>query len=494
MENGEEKEIEEIKVKNEDILSEEEILETIDMTSYRERIENIIGKQYSYLFFVYFENIYRSKIRNKISASLNDHINLSNNTEDSAWMKIFKSIIFFSKDNVPILITKYFNLKAEVEFKFIYNESKKYTNSPSKFIDVYIKKMKKINFKKFKELNPNNSNKDIFGPQSKRFHLKSFLPKKTILRSRIRQSNKNMHINYEEHSDSSAKEDDIKNKKKLRTQIMKQIHQMKLMSIKEVEKANTTQNKQKKKYGGIKSRFLDVFHHQQKLLSVANSNSKSTQKNTNKLYNSYNFNKYLEENELFYSSQRQKTSLNNSKLNYLNSRENIFLRKNSNNNYKSKLLTDIIIDKSFCRTQSNSKINISNFRNNIIVNHFNLRDSKNDNKNKFFNINYKIKNKFDHEGNNRYNNFISSSKNIIGVKKLILSDNIDKSKLLFKSKDIKLRPKSGINNNKLNTKLLISQLEKKRNKEFLDNIIYKNCDKDSYNNKIFELFKRTECY
>ena len=82
----------------------------------------------------------------------------------------------------------------------------------------------------------------------------------------------------------------------------------------------------------------------------------------------------------------------------------------------------------------------------------------------------------------------------MGIKKLILSDNFDKSKLLFKSKDIKLRPKSGINNIKLNTKLLINKLEKKRNKEFLDNIIYKNCDKDSYNNKIFELFKRTECY
>ena len=213
MENGEEKEIEEIKVKNEDILSEEEILETIDMTSYRERIENIIGKQYSYLFFVYFENIYHSKIRNKISASLNEHLILSNNIEDSAWMKIFKSIIFFSKENIPVLITKYFNLKAEMEFKFIYNESKKYTNYPSKFIDIYIKKMKKINYKKFKELNPNNSNKDIFGPQSRRFYLKSFFTKKTILKGRIKQSYNNMNTNEEEHSDSNKKEDDLKNKK-----------------------------------------------------------------------------------------------------------------------------------------------------------------------------------------------------------------------------------------------------------------------------------------
>ena len=483
MENGQEIEIEEIKVKNEDALSEEEILETIDMTSYRERIENIIGKQYSYLFFVYFENIYRSKIRNKISASLNEHLILSNNIEDSAWMKIFKSIIFFSKENIPVLITKYFNLKAEMEFKFIYNESKKYTNYPSKFIDIYIKKMKKINYKKFKELNPNNSNKDIFGPQSRRFYLKSFFTKKTILRGRIKQSYNNMNANEEEHSDSNKKEDDLKNKKKLRTQIMKQIHQIKLKSIKEVEKANATQNKQKKKYGGIKSRFLDIFHHQQYFLRIAN--SKSTHKNNNKLYNSYNFNKYLEENDFFYSFQRQKTSLNNSKLNLL------YSRKNSNNNYNSKLFSDIIIDKSYCRTQSNSKINTNNFRNNKFANHYNLMDSKNDSRN---NINYKLKNKFEDKGNNIYKNFISSSKNSMGIKKLILSDNFDKSKLLFKSKDIKLRPKSGINNIKLNTKLLINKLEKKRNKEFLDNIIYKNCDKDSYNNKIFELFKRTECY
>ena len=212
MENDDEEEIDETKVRNEDVLSEEEILETLDITSYRERIENILGRQYSYLFFVYFDNIYRSKIRNKISVSLNEHLHLSN-TEDSVWMKIFKSIKFYSKENVPILVAKYFNLKAEVEFKFIYNESKKYTNYSNKFIDVYIKKMKKINYKKFKELNPNISNKDIFDPQSKRFHLKSFFTKKSILRGRIKQSHNHIQANDEEHSDSSTKEDDIKNKK-----------------------------------------------------------------------------------------------------------------------------------------------------------------------------------------------------------------------------------------------------------------------------------------
>ena len=487
MENDDEEEIDETKVRNEDVLSEEEILNTLDMTSYRERIENILGRQYSYLFFVYFDNIYLSKIRSKISASLNEHLN-SSNTEDSVWMKIFKSIKFYSKENVPILITKYFNLKAEVEFKFIYNESKKYTNYPNKFIDVYIKKMKKINYKKFKELNPNNSNKDIFDPQSRRFHLKSFFTKKSIIRGRIKQSHNHIQANDEEHSDSSTKEDDIKNKKKLRTEIMKKIHQMKLQSIKEAEKANTTQNKQKKKYGGITSRFLDVFHFHQELLRIAN--FKSIHKTNNNLYNSYNFNKYLDENEFLYYSQRQQTSLDNSKTNYLNSREKIFSRKSSNNNYNSKIFSDIIIDKSYCRTQSNSKINTSNCRKKIIVNHFNLRESKEKAKSKGININYILKNKYNEGENNRYNHFISTNK---GIKKLVLSDNFDKSKLLFKSKDMKLREKNGMNNNKLNAKLLINKLERKRIKEFLDNKPYKNCDKDSYNNKIFELFRRTDC-
>ena len=483
MENEDEEEIDEAKVKNEDVLSEEEILKTIDMTSYRERIENIIGRQYSYLFFEYFDNIYHSKIRNKISESLNEHLNLSN-IEDSVWMKIFKSIKFDSKENVPILISKYFNLKAEMEFKFIYNESKKYTNYPSKFIDIYIKKMKKINYKKFKELNPNNSNKDIFGSQSKRFHLKSFFVKKSIIRSRIKQSHNQMQTNEEEHSDSSAKEDDIKKKKKLRTQI--------IQSIKEAEKANTTQNKQKKKYGGITSRFLDVFHYHQKLLRIAN--FKSYHKTNNKLYNSYNFNKYLDENEFLYTSQRQQTSLSNSNVNYLNSKEKIYSRNNSNINYNNKFSSDIIIDKYYCSTQSNSKINTNNLRNNIIVNHFNLRKSKINDKSKFIKINYILKNKYNDEVNNRYNQFFSTIKNNTGIKKLELSNNFDRSKQLFKSKDMKLSPKNGKNNNKLNTKLLINKLERKRNKQFLDNVLYKNHDKDSYNNKIFELFKRTECF
>ena len=50
----------------------------------------------------------------------------------------------------------------------------------------------------------------------------------------------------------------------MRTEIMIQIHQLKLKSIKEIEKTNNIQSKQKKKYGEIKSRFLDVFNKQKK--------------------------------------------------------------------------------------------------------------------------------------------------------------------------------------------------------------------------------------
>ena len=43
--------------------------------------------------------------------------------------------------------------------------------------------------------------------------------------------------NDEDYSDSSTKEEEIKNKKQMRTQIMKQIHQLKMNTIKEVERA-----------------------------------------------------------------------------------------------------------------------------------------------------------------------------------------------------------------------------------------------------------------
>ena len=141
MESDEEEKINQKKIQEQNILSEDEIINSLDMTIYKERIENIIGKQYSYLFFVYFENIYRSKIKNKMSLPLTEHLNKENNINVTLWMHVYKAIKFYSKENLPIIIVKYFNLKAELEFKFIYNESKKYTSSPHKFFDVYLKKM-----------------------------------------------------------------------------------------------------------------------------------------------------------------------------------------------------------------------------------------------------------------------------------------------------------------------------------------------------------------
>ena len=51
-------EINEAKIKNQDVLTEEELLNTTDMSAYKERIEKIIGRNYSNLYFYYFKNIY----------------------------------------------------------------------------------------------------------------------------------------------------------------------------------------------------------------------------------------------------------------------------------------------------------------------------------------------------------------------------------------------------------------------------------------------------
>ena len=91
-----------------------------------------------------------------MSYPLNEYLNKENNFDDTLWMHIYKSIKFYSKDNLPIIITKYFHLKAETEFKFLYNESKKYTNNSFKFFDTYIKKMKKANNKKLNEFKSKN--------------------------------------------------------------------------------------------------------------------------------------------------------------------------------------------------------------------------------------------------------------------------------------------------------------------------------------------------
>ena len=134
MENKDEEEISDKKIRNEDILTKKELINLLDMTSYRERIDNIIGRNYSFLYFDFFDGIYHSKIKNKISAPLSDILNKANRKEDSFWMCVYKSIKYYSNnENLPILIIKYFRLKAEIEFKFIFNESKK-IHKQSKYI------------------------------------------------------------------------------------------------------------------------------------------------------------------------------------------------------------------------------------------------------------------------------------------------------------------------------------------------------------------------
>lgn len=480
-------EINEKKIRNEDILSEEELINTLDMTAYRERIDNIIGRNYSFYYFEFFDNIYHLKIKNKISAPLTDFLKKANKKEDTFWMRIFKSIKLYSKDNLPVLIIKYFYSKAEVEFKFIFNESKKYTNNPYKFIDIYIKKMKKFNTKKLKELNENKLSTNIFSIQPKRsLFYRTFLSKKTLPYMKKSQLKNTFLINNDEdYSDSSTKEEEIKNKKQMRTQIMKQIHQLKMNTIKEVERANNIQNKQKKKYGKIKSRFLDVFTKQQKYTNILN--SKSNNKLNYNIYRNFNFHKSKEEDDNFPSSQRIKNSINNSKLSYLYSKDFNYSKKNSkflsddknisNNNYYF-----------YTNTQSHSnRISKSSFRNSLGSGNklklpgFSAKNSNNSkNKVSLFNLDLKYKN----NAINEYKLFSFSNSKKNDINKIKISEH----------KDIKKRPKSGFIRKKNDAKSLINKLEKKRNEEFLDNYLYRNNVKDDYNNKIYELFKRTECF
>ena len=490
-------EINEEKVRNEDILTEEEILNIVDMKLYRERIENIIGRQYSYIFFDYLENIYLSKTKNKMSEPLTEFLKKGNNGHDTIWMKIYKSIIFYSKQKIPIIIVKYFRLKAENEFKFLYNESKKYTNNPFKFIDVYIKKMKRINYKKLKELCI-NSNEDIFNIKSRKFFLKSLITKKSLLfRPKLKLfKNKFTLNNEEEHSDSSTKEDEIKYKRQMRTKIMKQVRQLKIDSIKEVERANILQNKQKKKYGDIKSRFLDVFENEQKFLK--NMNYKSTQKPNNRMHNNINFNKNKEEYELI-PLFKSKKSINNSKLSALLSKEDNYSKKNSLN--YSKYYSELLDNNIFNSKNQTMNSSIKNIKNLIDYKNGNKLDLITNMKKKSLkNIKHlfdvEANNKFRDRYNNRYNAFNISNRHTKNVNRFLNTENIkfEKSKLLNSNKNLKKRPKSSYYDKNENTKNLINKLEMKKNKEFFDNIINRNSEFDCYNNQILQLFKKTECF
>lgn len=486
-----EEEINEGKIKNKDILTEEEVLETLDMTVYKERIDNLLGKNYSYLFFDYFDNYYHSKTKNKITAALNRFLRKTNKGEDSLWMSLYKSIKLYSKEKIPLLVSKYFSLKAENEFKYIYTESKKYTNNSNKFIDIYIKKMKRYDNKKLIELQSQTKNsceKDAFGIAIKNaYFVTNFMSRKnTIKPKKSNKMNININTNNEEtHSDSSTKEEEIRHKKQMRTQIMRQIRQLKINSIKEVEKANDIQNKQKKKYGGVKSRFLDTISKHQKLFKLIN--YKTNKKMNYNLYSNFcnnfkNFNGNKEEDELSKNSKRKKSD-NSSKISYYNySKKNSkFLteeKKNNNNNNLYYLNT---------LTYSNRKER-NNFMNIISSN--------------------KTKTNYNNKSCNKVSLFkLDSAKKFEKVKTNLKlrsknGNNINFNKLkLYTNSNNKynIRPKSSMirkNADKADTKLFLNKLEKKRNKEFLEKLMIRNnADaNDGYNNKIFELFKKTKCF
>ena len=446
-------EINEGKIKNEDILTKEEFLNSLDMTSYKERINNIIGRSYSLLFFVYFDNISHSKIKNKIAEPLIRFLNKSNKNDDSLWMTIYKSIKFYSLENLPVIITKYFCAKAEIEYKFIYNESKKYTNNINEFIDIYIKKMKKLNSKKLNELKSKNLGNDIF-EQKNNFFLRNNISRRGILGQRLSTKRHFLLINNkEEYSDSFTKENEIKNKKHMRTQIMKQIHQMKINSIKEIEVANNIHNKQKKKYGGIKSRFLYSFHNQKKY-------SKLTKLvNQKKNYNI----KYFKERDEVYKNNSSKKS----------SRLFTEEKKNLNNYYYSNTLSN------YNKKEPNYLRNTLNNNNNKKNNYYNS------NKVSLFTLN-PINNSA--KKATTYKNLQFPNKKINDLNKYKISLNLSNQYILRPNSALKYKK------TKVDTKLFLNKLERRKNKEFFDNLLLLNNNKDNYSNKLYELFKKTECY
>ena len=482
MESDEEEKINQKNIEEQNILTEDEIINTIDMTLYKERIENIIGKQYSYLYFVYFENIYHSKIKNKITFPLAEHLNKEDFTNNSLWMRIYKSIKFYSRENLPIIITKYFNLKAEHEFKFLYNESKKYTNTPHKFFDVYIKKMKKANKKKLNELQAKNPNMNIFDINRKQsIFIKTFLSKKTLFRPKLSliKNNLNIKSQEDEHSELSNKEEEIKNKKEKRRQIIKQIHQLKINSIKEVEKANILQNKQKKKYGGIKSRYMDHYTEQEKFFQIINSNS-SRKINNNNYYNS-------KISDFDITNHSSKKMINNSKN---SSKTFLYLNTNSKNTYKNIRrnfnLTEEKKSKIFNKCNiynSNKNIRKNKYNNELFMKRFIPKNLKGLN---FFQINTNLASDYI---NNKRRIEINKSK-ISELSKELKDKKINLSTNYRKKLSLPNRNNLGINEN-IN---LIERLNKKRNDDFLHNLKNRQKGNKEYNNIIYNIFKRTEVY
>jgi hypothetical protein len=273
-------------------------------------------------------------------------------------------------------------------------------------------------------------------------------PKLSLYRNNLNFNNNNFE---DEHSELSNKEEEIKNKKERRLQIIKQIHQLKINSIKEVEKANILQNKQKKKYGGIKSRFLNIFIEQEKFFKIINHNlsRKITYNNINYNYQKTEFDRINNSSKRIFNNSKS----SNKNLLYLYTKENYTSRKN--------LKFDL----------NKRRINSS---------------KKNINRNKFYNgilskgyipKNLKALNYFLVDKNNNNNNKIKKNEYI---------KNHSNSNYTKKN--------SGLNLKKIDTNNLIKKINKKRNKEILENLKKQKDDNEGYNNIIYNIFKRTEIY
>ena len=75
----------------------------------------------------------------------------------------------------------------------------------------------------------------------------------------------------------------------------------------------------------------------------------------------------------------------------------------------------------------------------------------------------------------------------------IKTNNIHRIKI-YEYKDSKKRAKSGLLKKIIDVKSIVNKLEKKKNQELLDNLLYRNNTKNDYNSKIYKLFKETECF
>jgi hypothetical protein len=357
--------------------------------------------------------------------------------------------------------------------------------------------MKKISHKKLQESKSKNLTINMFTPQIKRsFIMRSFLSKKSVIRPKKSNNKINLCLNNidEDDSDTSTKEDDIKNKKQMRTQIMKQIHQLKVNTIKEIEKANNIQSKQKKKYGKIKSRFLDVFNKQPKFMNIGNSQLNNKFKYNN-IYRHFilNKNKNKEEDEYFPSSQRIKSSINNSKLSYLYSKDFNYSKKNSKFFSDEKSLSNTNYYNNYTNTNYSNRKNTNSFRNSFGNNSNRMKLSGFSTKNSYNNKTkislFNLELNYRSNAINDYKLFSNKKKNKNNISRIKLIENQENRKSNRK------RPKSGLIRKKIDVKSIVNRLEKKKNQELLEYLLYRNnVVKSDYTSKIYELFKKTECF